>query len=63
MYQLLVYYPNDPIPRATVKAARAPDALTLIPRLLSEHDGCEHVVVMLGGIRLFAVDCAGNRLP
>lgn len=63
MYDLLVYHPGDPIARVTVKAARAADALALIPQLLAEHAECEYVVVMLGGVRLFAVDCAGSRLP
>lgn len=63
MYELHVFYPGDAIARKTAKAGRAADALGLIPRLLAEHDGCEHIVVMGGGVRLFAVDCAGNRLP
>jgi hypothetical protein len=63
MYELMVYHPGDPIARVTVKARRAAEALALIPQLLVEHEGCEHIVVLLGGVRLFAVDCAGNRLP
>lgn len=63
MYQLMVYHPGEPIARVTVKAARAAEALALIPLLLAEHHGCEHVVVTVDGVRLFSVDCAGNRLP
>lgn len=63
MYELQVYHPGDPIARVTVKAARAADAIALIPQLLAEHAECEHVVVMVGDVRLFAVDCAGNRRP
>ena len=63
MYLLMVYHPGDLIARVTVKAGRAAEASALIPQLLAEHAGCEHIVVMLGGVRLFAVDCTGNRLP
>jgi len=63
MYELVVYYPGEDIARRRVKAGRSAEAFALIPQLLAEHDGCEHIVVLLGGVRLFAVDCAGNRLP
>jgi hypothetical protein len=63
MYELHVYYTGDRLPRKTVKAARAAEALDRIPQLLAEHDGCEHIVVMVSGVRLFAVDCHGSRLP
>ena len=63
MYELGVYYPGDTIARSMVEAKRADEALGLIPKLLAEHAGCERVVVMLSGLRLFSVDCAGNRLP
>jgi len=63
MYEVQVYYPGDLIARKTVKAARATQALDLIPQLLAEHDGCEHIVVMVSGVRLFAVDRGGNTLP
>jgi hypothetical protein len=62
-YRLLVYFPGDRVPRATFDTQRAPEVLTIIPEILASHDGCEHVVVMLDGARLFAVDCHGNRLP
>jgi hypothetical protein len=41
----------------------AAGTLARIPELLREHDGCEKIVVMFGDVRLFAVDCKGNRLP
>ncbi len=63
MYQLLVYYPEKPGVHATIVAERAAEVLDLIPKILAEHDGCERVVVTYDQVRLFAVDCAGNRLP
>jgi hypothetical protein len=63
MYQLLVYYPGKAGVQATFIVERAAEVLDLIPKLLAEHRGCERVVVMLDQTRLFAVDCAGNRLP
>lgn len=63
MYRLLVYHPGEPTPRATFSLARAADVLTRIPEVLAEHRTCEHVVVTFDEIRLFAIDCAGNRLP
>jgi hypothetical protein len=63
MYRLLVYYPETKGSHLTVTAERSAEVLDLIPRLLSEHLGCEHIVVFMGETRLFAVDCAGNRLP
>jgi len=62
MYQLLVFFPGKRAPHATVTAATATEALSLIPKLLAEHIGCEHIVVMADRVRLFAVDCKGNRL-
>jgi len=63
MYQLLVFYSGESRPHATIEVAKAPEVLELIPKILAEHQGCEHVVVMLERARLFAVDCKGNRLP
>lgn len=63
MYQLLVYYPDAATPHATLVVDKAADVLALLPQILAEHHGCLHVVVMLNEMRLFAVDCAGNRLP
>jgi hypothetical protein len=54
MYQLLVYFPEQRDAHAIVNAHNASDA---------DHHGCERVVVMMGTVRLFAVDCAGNRTP
>lgn len=63
MYQLLVYYPDSEEPHAVIPLERGADAMALITRILAEHQGCEHVVVMLGSTRLFSVDCAGHRQP
>ena len=63
MYELHVYYPGEPRPRLTERVRRAAEALDSISRLLAAHRGCERIVVMLSGLRLFSVDCAGNRLP
>jgi hypothetical protein len=63
MYQLLVYFPEQRDAHAIVNAHNASDALALIPRILADHHGCERVVVIMGTVRLFAVDCAGNRTP
>jgi hypothetical protein len=63
MYRLLVFHSGETTPRHLIPVARAADVLTRIPEVLAEHPGCEHVVLMYDEIRLFAVDCAGNRLP
>ncbi len=63
MYQLQVYLPNNPVPLAAYHTAAAAEVLDLVQKALADHDGCERVVVTLSGVRLFAVDCAGNRLP
>lgn len=63
MYLLLVYFPEDDVARATIPALNAAEVLSLIPQLLAEHAGCEHIVVKGAGVRLFSVDCEGNRLP
>ena len=62
-YKLWVYFPGDTVVREIVTVDRPAAVLTAIPRLLAEHDGCEHIVVTFENTRLFAVDCAGNRLP
>jgi hypothetical protein len=62
MYQLVVYFPGSAIARSTISLDRSTDVLDLISKLLAEHEGCEHIVVMFNGIRLFAVDCHGNRV-
>ena len=63
MYELQVYFPGDASARATFLSDRAADVLLRIPELLADHDGCEHIVIRLGDVRLFSVDCKGNRLP
>lgn len=63
MYQLQVYFPGDTAPRATVPCDRAAGVMLRIPQLLADHDGCEVIVVRMGGLRLFSVDCEGHRLP
>ena len=61
VYQLQVYLPGEKHPHVTATAKRGSEVLTLIPKLLEAHDGCERIVVLLGQMRLFSVDCAGNR--
>ena len=63
MYELRVYFPEDASHRAVFYIERAVDVLTRIPDLLAEHEGCERVEVRSNGMKLFAVDCAGNTLP
>jgi hypothetical protein len=62
MYTLQVIYPDATKPRESHRVDRAGDVLARIPELLKRHDGCQHIVVMLGDKRLFAVDCIGNRI-
>ncbi len=61
MYTLQIFYGRAL--HQTERVTGAGNVLTRIPELLREHDGCEKIVVSLGGTRLFAVDCKGNRLP
>ena len=64
MYELLVYYPEDPtLVRKSVRVDRGNEVVALIPKLLAEHVGCERIVVTAHNVRLFSVDCAGNRHP
>ena len=63
MYRLLVYYPQNKGVQETVNLSRAADVLNAISGLLASHEGCETIVVLLDNVRLFAVDCHGNRLP
>lgn len=56
MYVLRVFYPGSPTPDETVSVTDAAHVLTRIPELLEKHPGCEKVVVMAEGLRLFAVD-------
>jgi hypothetical protein len=48
MYHLLVYFPGETVAVATIHTPRGSEILRLIPKLLAEHDGCEHIVVMGG---------------
>jgi hypothetical protein len=63
MYTLLVFHADSATASEIYKAHSAGDVLMRIPELLEAHSGCERVVVMLDHVRLFSVDCAGNRLP
>ena len=53
---------GDATPHAVIDVPSSADVVALIPRILAEHDGCEHVVVMTGTTRLFAVNCRGERM-
>lgn len=63
MYTLQVFHQSEPTAHATIRVERAADVLVRIPEIISEHRGCDRVVVLAGATRLFAVDCEGNRLP
>ncbi len=63
MYRLEVFHPGEAVPHATEGALSAADAMNRIPALLRQFGDCESIVVWADGRRLFAVDCAGNRLP
>ena len=63
MYTLQVFHAGSPTASETVVELTASDVMARIPLLLAQHSDCETVVVSLGETRLFAVDCAGNRLP
>jgi hypothetical protein len=41
---------------------RAHAVLETIPKLLAAHPDCERIVVWSDHVRLFAVDCRGNRI-
>lgn len=63
MYSLHVFYSGIPAPRAVVNAQDAEQAMSQVRDLLAQHQGCERVEVHAGAVKLFAVDCEGNRLP
>ena len=63
MYTLQVFFPGDRLPGRSEYLDGARDALARVPELLSEHDGCEKIVVFFGTTRLFSVDCKGNSSP
>ncbi len=62
MYDLEVFYPGDRIARHTERVQAASDVLSVVPKLLGVHAGCERIEVMNDEVRLFAVDRAGNTL-
>ena len=63
VYRLLVCYHQEVLPRDVVSIERADAVLDRIPDVLAEHRDCEKLVVMLDGLRLFAIDSSGARLP
>lgn len=63
MYTLRVYQQDDPVATETLTCDRAADVLEAIPRLLARHARCERIEVHAGALRLFSVDCEGNRRP
>ena len=63
MYRLEVFYKGERTPHATIELRKAAEVLSRISELLAEHHTCEHILVTFQNTRLFAVDCAGNRLP
>ena len=63
MYTLRVFQPGDPIATETLVRERAADVLESIPILLARHSGCERIEVHAGALKLFSVDCEGNRRP
>jgi len=62
MYHLEVMHLGQSVPVKRRSVTQASEVLEIIPRLLAEHPGCEQVVVWFDLSRLFAVDCAGNRI-
>lgn len=62
MYQLRVFHPDRPVAAETLRIVSAADVLRTLPRLLEEHAGCERIEVWGADVRLFSVDCDGNRL-
>jgi hypothetical protein len=60
LYTLDIFY--DGKLHHTERRMNAAEVLARIPDLLSEHEGCEKIVVSLERTRLFAVDCKGNRI-
>ncbi len=62
MYRLRVFHAGSTSPTEVLSIDSAAEVLTAIPRLLERHPDCAHVEVRVGEIRLFAVDCEGNRL-
>jgi hypothetical protein len=61
VYTLEVFYDGKADHAERLQSAA--DVLSRIPVLLEAHAGCEKIVVLINGVRLFAVDCKGNTLP
>jgi hypothetical protein len=60
MYSLEVYFPDERRPHHIERRESAADLVFRIQALLEEHSGCQKIVVMNEGTRLFSVDCHGN---
>ncbi|HEY8574518.1 hypothetical protein [Phenylobacterium sp.] len=63
MYRLNVFHDGRTTPTQTVALSQAGDVLTSIPMLLEQFPDCARVEVTAGAVRLFSVDCKGNRIP
>ena len=63
MYALKVFHPGEAVARQTHTATSADEVMRLIPKLLADHPGCERVEVHSATVKLFAVDCEGQRIP
>lgn len=61
-YVLEVFYPAAASAEEIMRVSRATEVLEQIQGLLAKHPQCERIAVSMNGARLFAVDCAGNRL-
>lgn len=62
MYELQVFHAGSDFPTERVWVSQAAEVLESIPKVLQRHSGCERVVVSKGALKLFSVDCAGNRI-
>lgn len=62
MYELRVFYRDDPIIRDRITLTHAANVVARLPELLGKHGECDRIEVMLGPTCLFAVDCKGNRI-
>lgn len=62
MYHLNVFYHGERTPTHTEAVLGAAQALERMKGILAEHPACHRLEVYHGPTRLFAVDCAGNRV-
>ena len=62
MYTLQVFYSGSRLAAQTYEIEKSARVLTRIPELLAAHDGCERIAVSTRGVRMFPVNCHGNRL-